>query len=86
MKPTRSDFRIVKVTNGKIFIEDLNLGHLSVTNDAEAVVDSVCDWAKSVGGETDPRIIYRDSDGKWDELAHTGGAFTGFLPYNEDLP
>jgi predicted HAD superfamily phosphohydrolase len=57
-----------------VLIEDLN-GPLSVTNDAEAVVE---DLLKVY--EADYRIFYKDSMGQWDELLHDGKQFTGFGP------
>jgi hypothetical protein len=46
----------------------------TVTNDAEYVVGQI----KPPKGV---RLIYRDTDGRWDELKHDGaGHFTGFAP------
>ena len=48
-------------------------GVRSVTNDAEGVVSHL---HRRFPGY---RIIYRDSEGKWDELVHDNkGAFTGY--------
>lgn len=47
---------------------------MSVTNDAEAVVKKVVEL------HGDHRVIYRDTDGRWDELLHQNGRFTGFAP------
>ena len=61
-----------------LLIEDV--GHtytMSVTNDAEAVVYEL------VNKYGNKRIIYKDSDGNWDELLHDGDQFTGFGPYRE---
>jgi|GEM_PF-2786848 len=44
----------------------------SVTNDAEAVVRDV------LVSYPDHRIAYRDTMGRWGELKHRAGAFTGF--------
>lgn len=75
---TRASYRIVgrDWANGTkaVLIEDLN-GRLSVTNDAEAVVAELL-----AGGYQDFRIIYKDSQGDWDELLHDGTQFTGFGP------
>ena len=48
--------------------------HKTVTNDAEFV----CERVNS--GYPGWRIIYRDSDGRWDELAHDHGRFLTFVP------
>jgi hypothetical protein len=63
----------------KVFIVDLDVGK-SITNDAENVVEQV---AKEYPGH---RIIYRDTQGQWDELVHNDGEFVGFAPYHEELP
>ena len=48
----------------------------TVTNDAEYVIGQIKP-AKGV------RVIYRDTDGRWDELKHDGaGLFTGFASLN----
>ena len=66
--------------NDKVFIVDCDEGACSVTNDAEGVV-------KYVNGlYPDKRIIYRDSDGRWDELGHVNGVFVDFLPYSGWTP
>jgi len=74
-----ADWMAVNITDDKIYIHDI--GHmykLSVTNDAENVV------YKIVNKYGDKRIIYRDSDGRWDELLHDGDQFTGYAPYTEE--
>lgn len=65
---------------GVIFIRDLDQGGVTVTNDAEAVVEEV---HKLHPGK---RIVYRDTDGDWDELRHTEGKFTGFTLYTGLTP
>lgn len=53
---------------------------MSVTNDAEAVCAELhAQWPNH-------RIIYRDTEGKWDELLHKAGAFTGFAPARDMAP
>lgn len=46
----------------------------SVTNDAEYVV------RRAVDGQGDHPIIYRDTEGQWDELRHREGHFACFRP------
>lgn len=75
----RSTYDVVKVTDDTIFLVDRNLG-MSVTNDAENVV------AEVVNEYGDKRVIYRDSMGNWDELAHTNGTFGTFVPYRGPSP
>ena len=55
----------------------MNRGQISVTNDADAVVPEV---AANYG---DRRIIYRDSEGNWDELVHQDGRFICFAGPSE---
>jgi hypothetical protein len=53
------------------FLTDECDGCVSVTNDAEEVVRKVLQ-------EFSGQIVYRDTDGRWDELVHDGVKFTGF--------
>ena len=50
---------------------------LSVTNDAENVVVEV------LARHRVDRIIYRDTEGRWDELRHDGSKFTDFAPIKD---
>jgi hypothetical protein len=71
------DFEVVKVQAAPpmVWIVDLDLaGRRSVTNDAEAVC------ALLQRSYPNHRIIYMDSMGLWDELAHDRGWFIGFRP------
>lgn len=54
-------------------------GSVSITNDAEAVVAHVLPQLKA---QSD-RILYKDTDGNWDELKHNGQEFTGFAPISD---
>jgi hypothetical protein len=60
-----------KVTDNWIFIRDSNSGK-SITNDAENVVSELY----HIYG--DCRILYRDTEGQWDELVHRNGEFLKF--------
>lgn len=74
----RSDWDIVKVKDNKVYIEDLNLGRMSVTNDAENIFECIQKHYP------DHRLIYRDSEGQWDEiyLEKTWlGSSISFKPY-----
>ncbi len=69
-----SDFIFHVRKDGKrpvIVIEDLNQGRMSVTNNIEAVVETVCAAAELTSG--DAEIIYRDSDGVYDGIYEHGG-------------
>lgn len=58
-----------------VFIKDMCTGEqLSVTNGAEEVV------LELNGLYPDARIIYRDTEGHWDELVHDQGFFQYFRP------
>lgn len=74
----KASVTITKVTPDKVFLIDNDIGR-SVTNDAEAVVAHIYNQFPN------RRIIYRDTMGQWDELAHNHGIFTNFLPYREDV-
>ena len=52
-------------------------GSLSVTNDAEAVCKNLHPRYPH------HRIIYRDTDGRWDEIVHDAGVFKGFAPIRD---
>lgn len=52
------------IENGTVKIIDLNLGNVSVTNDAENVVTEIQSTTDIKG----LKIVYRDSDGNWDEI------------------
>lgn len=71
----KSSFSLVKISADPekiVWIKDDN-GLRSVTNDAERVCRVV---NKAYPGH---RIIYRDSDGQWDELKHKDGVFLDFV-------
>ena len=67
------------VPSGIICIEDKCDGNqMSVTNNAENVV---IDMLEHYG---DCPIVYRDTEGRWDELKHDGKKFTGFRALNAE--
>jgi hypothetical protein len=54
----------------------------SVTNDAENVIEDL-----SRAGVLDGRrVLYRDTDGRWDELLVRDGAFVGFIALGAASP
>jgi hypothetical protein len=71
-----ANFTIEKVTDGYIAIRDLGPWdrHMSVTNDAEGVVERL---ASRLGNR---RLFYYDSGGRLDELVVRDGRFVGFAP------
>lgn len=75
-----SDFHVIQIDRDRVFLIDLDLGRRSVTNDA----DNVAVWVQ----QTYPgkRLIYRDSMGRWDEIALTSNNVVVFLPYDDYLP
>lgn len=78
---SHADFRVVAETDEFVFIEDLDMGSMSVTNDAEYVVQTVL-----INHGTQRRIIYKDSEGQWDELVHDTNQFVDFAPYKGPTP
>lgn len=67
--------------NKLLAITDLDqLGSRSVTNAIEEVLDELLD---SYGMDLPPVIIYRDTSGVWDGVAHIEGTFRGFYPIRE---
>lgn len=78
----KSDWELNSIDDRRkiVYIVDLNLGNVSVTNDAENVVQILN------RRYPDYQIVYQDSTGDWDELVHSHGVFTGFAPWKEKLP
>lgn len=72
----RSDFTLERI-NDILLVEDLNLGGLSVTNDAEELINDIL---YTFGDVDDMTILYRDSMGRWDQMATKNNRFAGFLP------
>lgn len=73
----KATYRIVRITDHFVLIEDLDEG-LSVTNDANHVV---ADLHRTISGDiTHWRVYYRDTDGRFDELRHENGCFIGYAP------
>lgn len=71
----------VSVTMGIVFIVDqCKPNFASITNAAETVVD------ECLAKYGEKRIVYRDSDGRWSELLHTGIMFRGFAAYEGPVP
>ena len=68
----------VDSTRQMVFIIDNDVG-MSVTNDAENVVEVIN--ARYPGY----RIIYRDTEFRWDELLHESGVFKGFAPFKRGV-
>ncbi len=72
----RCRFLIHRDDANVLAIGDLDDGGMSVTNDAEAVVAYLTELQRLTAGK---HLIYRDTEGRWDELSHDGaGKFLGF--------
>lgn len=71
----RSDYRFDRIDHVLIVID--NDRGRSVTTDAAQVVD---DLARSGNLQPTDRLIYRDTQGEWDELIHRDNRFVGFAP------
>ena len=75
----QSDFAVIEEKAGVLFIIDLNLGGMSVTNDAERVFE----WCQYYHGHGKGiRVVYRDSEGEWSEMARDEGGWIEFKPWN----
>ncbi len=59
-----------------LVIADRNDGHMSVTNDAAAVVQ----YLHTVGKLGTRRLFYYDTEGRRDEIVHADGEFIDFQP------
>jgi hypothetical protein len=76
----KANYQVVAHNSSTVWIVDLNGARMSVTNDAEAVVDEVLRMFPN------HLIVYRDSIGNWDELEHDGTRFLGFGQWIGPLP
>jgi len=74
----KSSFTISHITLETVFIIDNDDGHMSVTNDAEAVVQHL----NSI--YPNKRIVYKDTEGEWTELLHINGRFTAYKFYRDN--
>lgn len=63
----KADFEY-SVVNGVLCIIDLNMGNMSVTNDIENVLRFIQRKDRRIYPFTVNHVIYRDSDGNWDEI------------------
>ena len=66
-----NQYIIDRVENGTVFLIDSDIGK-SITNNAENVVREIHKFYPN------HKIIYRDTDGHWDELLHHNGVFIDF--------
>ena len=77
----RSTFAWERIEPGFIAVIDQDDGLLqfvscSVTNDAENVIRYL---ARVAGLRDEDRVIYRDTQGRWDQLLHRDGKFGGYV-------
>ncbi len=74
----RCRYEIIQDEPGQpLVIADCNLGHMSLTNDAEAVVAEL----HACGYLPDSRtLLYYDSGGDLGMILHCAGDFIGFSP------
>ena len=63
-------------------IEDLDEG-MSVTNNAENVILKIADCTGNIPDNS--VIVYKDTEGVYDQLLVTGGCFAGFAPLGADF-
>lgn len=72
----RAQFEIIAETPEALRIRDIgDLHSMTVTNDAEAVVDSLMGSGRLRSGM---RLEYYDSDGQLDEIVFNEAGFVGF--------
>lgn len=75
-----ADYEIVRVEDDKVFIVDLDLGNISVTNDASNV------YREINNNFPNRRLIYRDTLGNWDEIVINKNLSVEYLPYHGEVP
>lgn len=84
----RADFqwRLAEIDDQRaVLIVDNDMGNMSVTNDAEAVLEEINGkLIREIDEGT--LVFYRDSQGQWDRMITTNdGTFTGFAFADPDL-
>ena len=79
MPTKRSRYQIVQDTPDLLLIEDIGHDAMSVTNDAEAVVEELAPRLN------DRRLEYYDSQGVRDQLLVVDGKFAGFAPAQREV-
>ena len=79
----KAKFKVLEITTDHILIDDEceKYGCMSVTNDAENVVDFLLKKYLL----KDKKIYYIDTDGRVDELEHNNQKFIGFKPGYENM-
>jgi len=79
-----AEFSIQNDAPGYVFIIDTghNHGKRTVTNDAEYVVSELYDLVENF---TAKRLFYLDSDGRIDEIIHSGNRFVTFKAGHEGV-
>jgi len=74
----RANYHVHYLDKDFVYLIDEDKGGMSVTNDAETVVEEVF---MKYGNK---RIIYRDTELQWDEMVHEHGLFVRFQPIPPD--
>lgn len=69
---TASNYSILHLSPDAIFLQDLDLGNKSITNDAANVTAAIND------DHPNRRIFYKGTDALWAELVHNQGLFLRF--------
>ena len=72
----KSNFVIVQETDEYMYIVDISLHFDTITNTVKSVLSQL--YAHHILGNK--RLIYRDSDGRIDEIKHNNGVFINFAP------
>ena len=74
-----SDWELVRQEGNVVFIRDLDLGRISVTNDAEEVHTD----CQELYGNPSCRVVYQNSEGNWDEILMDETSILAiFRPFN----
>jgi hypothetical protein len=83
--PIHADFDLDRLGD-VIWIRDLNLGNRSVTNDVEYVLWFIQEYPNRIGwynpsfNIADFKIVYKDTDGRYDGIRLKDKKFDGFYP------
>jgi hypothetical protein len=76
----QSNFEVIGITDRVVYLEDLDQGGKSVTNDAERV------YAWCQHHYPGKKVVYRDSEGEWAQMfMEQGISWVKFEPWHGEM-
>jgi hypothetical protein len=80
----KSDYYFI-IDHNTLCIVDRDEGGVSVTNNAEAVLDEIKELLLPHGLRMPPVVIYCDSEGMWDGMEYVDGTLTFYPLRKRDM-